>query len=189
MRLHRRAWALVIVPSMLVVAACGSTSHKADPPPKPTTPPSVTSVASTTATTTPSDQGQDPAILAAYQGSLADFNAVSTHVPLQPNSPVLANHRVGEDLQHVVSSLLQLAEHNQVDTGSLTSLSAKVTQFNGTQAVVVSCELDRSAVVDATTHQVVTPASNSTEMVNALVEMNGGTWKVTQGSNVHPGCP
>ncbi len=114
MRLHRRAWALVIVPSMLLVAACGSTSHKADPPPKPTTPPSVTSVASTTATTTPSDQGQDPAILAAYQGSLADFNAVATHVPLQPNNPVLANHKAGQNLQHVVSSLLQLAERNRI---------------------------------------------------------------------------
>ncbi|MDQ2728770.1 MAG: hypothetical protein M3Y91_13125 [Actinomycetota bacterium] len=70
----------------------------------------------------------------------------------------------------------------------MTSSSAKVTQYNGTQAVVVSCELDRITVVDAKTHQVVTPASNSTELVNALVEMTGGAWKVTQGSNVHPGC-
>lgn len=164
-----------------VLAGCGGshlTTERVPPPPKTVSAPTV-----------PADNGQDPAILAAYRGSLADFNTVASKAPVQANSPVLANHRSGNHLQHVVAALQNLAQASEVDRGSLTSLDARVTQFNGTQAVVVSCELDMVAIVSAATHQIVTPATGTRELVNDLVQLIGGVWKVTVGSQVHSGCP
>lgn len=188
-RPHRTLWALLAAASMCLAAACGSTSHNADGP-KPTAPPPVPSPASnsTTTTTPPPDHGQDPAILAAYQGELGDFNAVATHAPVQGNSAVLADHASGRELKFVTSQLLSLQAAGQVDVGSLTSLHARVTQYNGSQAVVESCQRDTVQIVATATGRIVKPAGPSTELVNDLLVPENGAWKVEFGSNVSPGC-
>jgi hypothetical protein len=149
---------------------------------------SETAGGSTSSTKGPPDNGQDPSIIAAYRGSLDDFNAVANHPPIQANNLVLGNHMIGDKLQTVVNALLKLSLANEVNSGSLTSLHARVSQFDGTEAVIESCELDREAVINATTGRVIIPASNSTELVNELVQLTGGVWKVARGSRVGGGC-
>lgn len=141
-----------------------------------------------TGSTAIADGGQDPAILSAYQGSLADFNAVADRAPVQGNSLTLSNHMTGEKLRTVQAALLNLSLANEFNSGSLTSLNARVTQFNGTEAVVESCELDRVAVNSLPSGKVVTPPSNGTELVNELVQLTGDVWKVARGSQVREGC-
>lgn len=140
------------------------------------------------AATPPPDNGQDPAILAAYRGSLSDFNAVATHAPVQPHDAILGNHMTGRQLAFVTSKLTELVSAGQFDMGSLTTIHARVTQFNGTQAVVESCGRDTIQIADAATRQIVKPASPGTELVDSIIQMTDGAWKVSYGSNVSPGC-
>ncbi len=101
---------------------------------------------------------------------------------------MLADHMTGQQLRFTVSQLLKLAEAGQADTGALTSIRAKVTQFANSQAVVEACERDTVQVISAATSQVVAPAAPSTELVNVLLQDLNGTWKVSTSSNVSSGC-
>lgn len=134
------------------------------------------------------DNVQERAILAAYEGSVRDFDEVATKLPVESSDPILADHMAGDKLRTVSASLLKLAENGQLNTGSLTSLWARVTQEGEVEAVVESCELDGMAIENVAPRQVIIPAKNSTELVNELVQLKGGVWKVVRGSQVHEGC-
>ncbi len=143
---------------------------------------------SSASTVSPLDSGQDPAIIAAYEESLADFNMVATKAPVQGNDRRLAEHMDGRQLTYVFSQLLRLASAGEVDVGSLATVHARVKEFNDSEAVVEACGRDTIQIANASTGQVVQSAAPSTELVNALIQQVDGTWKVTYQSNVSPGC-
>lgn len=190
--MRRRLAALVALGAALLLgtAACGAAKSSTGTTVPDITVPSSTTAAPTTSTTVSAtaDNGQAPAILAAYQGSVTDFDQVATTAPVNPNSPQLAAHMAGEELADITRSLTSLAQAGRVATGGVRVLHASINQYNGSQAVVAACTFDSTALVNAANHQVVTPASNSTELVNALLSQEGGAWKVTKGSQVSPGC-
>lgn len=186
----RRRWLAGVV-TLVIVGGCGSSHVTLQSAPSTISGGGSATVpqqgSGTSSTITP-DSGQDAAILAAYEGSLADFNAVANKAPVHGNSIILADHMTGDKLQTVEAALLKLSMASEVNNGSLSSLHARVTQFNGTEAVVESCELDKEAVESTSTGKVITPASNATELVNELVQLTGGVWKVSRGSQVKEGC-
>ncbi len=146
------------------------------------------STAQTTSKDATKDNGQDAAILAAYAGSVEDFDAVATRAPVQGNSPILAAHMSGRELEGVVSQLLKLAEQNQVNTGMLSTIDSNVKEFRGSEAVVAACNRDTVGTANASTGQVVNQPASSTEFVNAIVQRVGDVWKVEYVSNVSAGC-
>jgi hypothetical protein len=182
-RRRHRAGLLGVLVAGCLVTGCGSSHMNLA---SPTTVP-ASSTTSTTVSAT-ADDGQEPAILAAYRGSLEDFNAVEDTAPVNPNSPRLGDHMAGEQLTSVVKALDGLKQSGQVARGSVVSLHASVSQYNGAQAVVVSCERDGTSVVNARSGKSVTPATNSTELIDALVGRSGNTWKVSKSSRVSAGC-
>ncbi len=188
----RRRSSMAVVVVVLILCGCGGphVTVQRVPPTTRATPgssPSQTSAPGLTATSQ-ADNGQDPTILATYSGALSDFLIVAKRAPVRGNDGLLATHMAGDKLRTVVSSLLNLAASDEVDTGTITTLHAQVTQYTGTEAVVVACELDTTAVINATTMKIVTPSMNSTELVNELVQMTNGSWKETRGSQVSAGC-
>lgn len=130
-----------VVTAVWLLAGCGGSHIGLQKIPS-TPSPGSASTGQGPASTIPSDDGQDPAILAAYAGSVSDFDAVATKAPVQGNSPVLANHMSGGELESVGASLLKLANAGQVNTGVLSTLHADVKQFEGTSAVVAACNRD-----------------------------------------------
>jgi hypothetical protein len=70
----------------------------------------------------------------------------------------------------------------------LSTIHANVKEFNGTEAVVEACGKDTVQIANAASGQIVRPAAPSTELINALLQEEGGVWKVTYQSNVSPGC-
>ncbi len=181
---------MIAIGAIFVLSGCGRSSITVQRAPS-TSKSRASTTLSTGQTTTSiatNDNGQDPKILAAYSGSVGDFDAVATKAPVQGNDPILANHMSGQELQGVVSQLLKLAEQNLVNTGTLSTIHATVQQFKDTQAVVVACNKDTVGTANASSGQVVSQPGPSTELVNAIVEEVGGVWKVTYVSNVSAGC-
>lgn len=186
-----RRCGLAVALATFVIGGCGSSHVTLQRVPSSTArvgPTTDQPQGSGTSSAVATDNGQDPAILSAYQGSLVDFNVVANKAPVQGNDLALGNHMTGDKLLTVEGALVKLSLEGQFNSGSLTSLHARVTQFNGSEAVVESCELDNEAVNSLATGQVVTPASNSTELVNELVQLTGSVWKVARGSQVREGC-
>lgn len=181
----RRTVALVAV---VVFAGCGGSHITVQPPPKTSGSTPLTTPAQSGSGSSTGDNGQDPKILAAYAGSVTDFDAVATKAPIQGNSPILGNHMAGQELEGVVSHLLGLAEQNQVNTGLLSTIHANVKQFTGTKAVVIACNRDTVGTADASSGRIITQPAPSTELVNAIVQETDGVWKVTYVSNVSAGC-
>lgn len=177
--------------AILVGGGCGGSRIGLQNAPSTTATPRVATTAngnSSTSGTVPTDNGQSPAILAAYEGSLTDFNAIATKAPVQGNNPMLADHMDGQQLKYVISQLLKLAQAGQVDVGMLSTIHARIKEFNGTEAVVEACGRDTVQIASASIGQVVQPTAPSTELINALVQEAAGVWKVTYQSNVSPGC-
>ena len=172
--------AAIAVLAAALASGCGASNHiNLGAPPTPTT------------TIDPNaDGGNAAAILAAYRGSLVDFNHVATTAPLDPNAPQLGDHMAGDELSGVVRAFTKLKAAGEINGGSLTSIDAYINQYNGTQAVVVSCEHDSVSILDASSHKMKPggAAANSNELVNALVSLQGSTWKVTRSTHVSPGC-
>jgi len=129
------------------------------------------------------------AILAAYRAHWADINAVSSHPPVDATSPQLSEHMAGQELGQVQARLALLAVRHEYVVGPPVDTSmAEVKAVLGTAAVVTDCDLDQGVRKNESTGVVVNQASSQRTLVNARLDLIGGSWKVTQFSVVHPGC-
>jgi hypothetical protein len=154
----------------------------------PTTIPTTTSPTTTPMTTTTVDPTQ-AAILGAYRASWADTFAVEGHYPVNEFDPILANHMAGNELNRVRNYATLLNHLNEYLAGPMPDTSgAIVKQQVGSAAVVADCEPDHSVLMNGKTGQVVRPAGTQPALVNAKVELIGGTWKVTDFSTVRSVC-
>lgn len=188
----RGAAVIVVLPIMLL--GCGGSSISSQRVPPSRTPVVPLTPGSSKDGTSPTTTGQDATILASYLDSLADFVAVATTMPLMSNSPRLGDHMAGAKLSFVIASLTKLSLNGQVDKGTLTSISANVTQFSeknasgAPQAIVQSCERDNISVVSATTGQVIEASSGGTELIKDLLQVIDGIWKVVAETDIKAGC-
>ncbi len=175
-------------PSALGVPAtlAGATTPTVAPT---TVAPSTTTTVPPSSTTTVEDPAQvtNDAIVAAYRASWTDFLGVAEQPVVQPSDARLGAHMAGRKLDFVHTSLTKLALLRQHDTGTVDIANAHVVELKGTAAVVAACETDGVAIVDAA-GQVVGPATNAPALVNQRLDLVGGIWKVTLGSNLRVAC-
>ncbi len=179
-------------------AGCGG-SHVSLQKVRPTSPsqPSGTGSLPGTLVTDGSPQpndGQDPAIVASYEASLADFVQVATKAPVQINGNLLTSHMGGDRLKFVTGALLKLASEGHVDSGSLSSVHAKVIQYSASnasgfpQAIVQACLHDDISVANAANGEIVGRSSHSTQPVEDLLQLSAGAWKVMAEADRGAGC-
>ncbi len=165
--------------SMLAIVLAGCGSGKG-----------ATAVAPTsTVATVPPNAQTDAAILAAYRAHWADINAVSTKYPVDATSAQLADHMAGPELTQVQAQLALLAAHDEYVVGPpVDSTLAKVKAQVGSAAVVSDCDLDTGITKNGMTGAVTSQAPKERTLVNARLDLIGGSWFVTQFSVVHAGC-
>jgi hypothetical protein len=196
--MSRRLIAVVGVTLAVLVAGCGSSGHQAAPKSRNSNP-SVSSLTSspdssptstdpTGAATMTSPGGQKAAVLDAYQASWNDYLAVATHFPVNPLDPRLAHHMSGKELVFIQTQLTRAELQGQYLRGTVDTSHAYVKGISGTDAVVVDCDLDQTAVWNGKTNQVATPAGTGRTLINARVDLVNGVWKVTDQSTVSEGC-
>ena len=185
---------LAVTAAAILLAACGSSSGNTITPLKTTPtvagasttttvrPPSTTVVQSTTVLT------GDAAIIAADQAASATFISLAKANPVDPSDPGLAKHAAGKQLvnQRAILNMYFFHQHHLV--GEYTGSQYRVVQHIGNSAVVLSCDLDMTAVVDNTTGQVVTPAPNKGALANTRLDLVNGQWMVTDAGIRSPTC-
>lgn len=143
---------------ILAGASCTTSKGKANPPPLPATTTTTTTTSSVVGVTTTTVDATKAAILAAYRAEWADFIAVAETFPVNPLSPRLAIHSIGNQLTAERQALTRLSLLGHVNRGA-TDLAPVVSTQTENGATITDCIMDHSVEVDNRTNIAVEKAN------------------------------
>lgn len=182
---------LLALVAAAILAACTSSSGNAITPLK-ATPTTVGATATTTTavdpmTTTTLPTG-DSAIIAVDRAAANSFIAAGSSNPVQPGYPELVLYVSGKQLATDRELLTQLGLDRRHYVGTYVQTNFVVAQHIGDQAVVLSCAMDDTAVVDNASGVIATPSPHSRQLVNDMLTLINGKWMVTDKGVRSPTC-
>jgi predicted small lipoprotein YifL len=191
-RTHRRLCTLLVITAAMFLAGCGSSGGQTLPPSTRSTGSTTTNDPTTTvaATTTTTVLSGDAAMIAAQKLESDTFFDVASHVPVNPLDPRISQVAAGKQLGNVRNSLTVLELKRHHDVGTFTLADARVAERNstGTIVVVLACGTDDIAEVSDTTGQIISPAANTSSLINTQVSFLNGHWIVTDSGVRSPTC-
>ncbi|MBR7827826.1 hypothetical protein KDK95_16015 [Actinospica sp. MGRD01-02] len=187
----RRCVAAAFLASAIIasVAACGSQGGASSLPTSPegsTTPPAASGAPSPTGTAALASSLAATKALAAYRGAFADWTAVEA-IPNKADyqNPQLANHLTGAALSYVTGAVyVNTNVDGAVAHGKPVLLNPTVSQAvpasNPTQVVINDCVQTNAWLLYTTDGHLYNNVPGGREKTQALVTLNGGTWKVSK---------
>ena len=177
---HRGAGRALLVAAVLAasLAACSSGKHSSAEPATSTT------TASTTPTTQTSAPGPGEEAVAAYRAFWQDFVAAGN--PIDPESPLLAEHATGEQLAAVRNSFLAVKAAGQVLKGGL-NLAPRVVSAEAATVIISDCYDDGTGLYspDGVRQDKEDPRRH---LITATVTLVDGAWKVAKVKHEGDGC-
>lgn len=138
---------------------------------------------STTSTT--AIAAQEAEVLSGYRAFWDAYLAAAD--PMDPESPLLAQHATGTQLETIQRAFLARRAGGEVIRGTL-DLAPRVVSVVGDKAAVRDCYLDNTGVYDAATGTRKDTASGTRHLITASVERAGGAWKVSDLKKEGDGC-
>jgi hypothetical protein len=166
-----------IAAAVALGASCSSGGGSAAPSTMTRRPP--TSVGSTS-TVAPGEAE----VLGAYRAFWDAYLAAAD--PMDPASPLLAQHATGTQLETVQRAFLARRAGGEVIRGTL-DLAPRVISIVGDTAAVRDCYLDNTGVYDAAGTRK-DAASGVRHLVTATLKLDGGVWKVSDLKKEGDGC-
>lgn len=174
-----RVWLALLVGAVLLAGACGSPD--ADPEEEPSPTPAVSQPSPS-----PTDPVETPeqAVLAAFEGMWAAYDAAGRAPAADPDHPQLAEYAAGDALEGLRSALGRLRDEGLVFEGSYVSLSPTVVELSPadepTSAKVEDCRDGSGWVVVRADGSEYEDEPGGRRAVFADVELShDGQWRVT----------
>lgn len=125
------------------------------------------------------------AVLAGYRGFWDAY--LSAANPMNPESPELAAHARGKELETLQRAFVARRAGGEVIKGDL-ELKPRVQSVLGTTATVRDCYLDNTGVYDAKTGARKDTPTGVRHLITASLVLDGTSWKVSDLKREGDGC-
>jgi hypothetical protein len=169
--------ASIAAAAVVLGASCSSSGGSSATSTTTRRPPSSVGSATTVAS-------QEAEVLGAYRSFWDAYLAAAD--PMDPASPLLAQHATGAQLETVQRAFLARRAGGEVIRGTL-DLAPRVISIVDDTAAVRDCYLDNTGVYDAAGTRKDT-ATGVRHLVTATLQLDGGVWKVSDLKKEGDGC-
>lgn len=187
-RTHRGRWPVILILGALVAAvvlvggaiawSSRNTAETKGPPigteGMPKLPAPIT-----TATTVDPQAATKAEVLSAYRAAWDETLAVGRDAKATADDNRLRAHMTGNSLAVLQLALVKFKAHNEVYVGDVT-LHPSVMELSSDTATIRDCLEDATGGVDATTGEIVEPATRVVTTLTVTMKLVGGVWKQSE---------